>query len=404
MISSALPARLSRKTSPFGGFSGIAGGSKRAISSLSFRLSFGMFLLIILGLVILFEASASESLSRFGNEWYFLQRQLVWAGLGTVAYFLIGYFIPVAFWKKSAMLFYLAGVALLIVVLIPQIGVEVNGARRWLQFGPLSFQPVELAKLGLVLSLASWLGKHQRIPPFLTFTLVPIILTLLQPDLGSILILLSIACALFIVSGGNLKKFLTLAVMGIIALTVIIFTSPYRRERVQTFLNPESDPLGASYHIRQITIALGNGGVFGLGLGKSRQKYQYIPEVSTDSIFAIVAEETGFIGSVVFLSLFISFFWTCISICRRLIDHTVEYLMAVGITSWLISQLFINISAVVALVPLTGIPLPFISRGGTALIMVMIITGILQALLRSTQEQPAMTPRQKKVPIQIRKR
>jgi len=285
--------------------------------------------------------------------------------------------VPSQVWKKSAPLLYGLSIFLLLLVFVPGIGFEVNGARRWIGFLGFSFQPVELVKFAMICFFASWMEKHQKLGPFLFLTLIPVGLLFLQPDMGSALITLAIAFGLYFLAGAPLKTFLFTGVAGVLCLILLVVTSPYRYQRVTTFLNPESDPLGASFHIRQITIALGNGGLFGQGIGKSRQKFSYIPEASTDSIFAIVAEEVGFLGSLLVFASFALYLRLAYKIVQKTVEGSYEHLLAAGIMIWIGMQIVLNLASIVALVPLTGVPLPFFSYGGTALVMVLSITGIL---------------------------
>ena len=349
--------------------------------NLSRRLFFLVLILSSIGLAVVFEASGAEALAKFGNSFYFIRQQLQWVLIGLVT-LIITSFIPSKIWKVFAPIFYASGIILLIAVLIPNFGVEVKGAARWLDLGFIRFQPVEVMKMGVVAFFASWMTKHQRLGPFLTFMLIPVVLLMLQPDLGSTLIIVGISLGMFVAAGGEMTKIWLLLAAGILAICLLIIFSPYRRDRIKTFLDPSSDPLGSSYHIRQITIALGNGFWFGQGIGQSRQKYQYIPEVSTDSIFAIVAEETGFVGSVALIALLLYFTHTCFTVAQTLPSHSFEQLFATGLVIWIAGQIVLNLAAVVALVPLTGVPLPFISRGGTSLVTIMGATGILISLAR----------------------
>lgn len=340
-----------------------------------------VILLTLVGILIVFEASVAEAYAKFGDKYFFIKQQVKWLGLGFAA-LLVNSLIPTIVWKKLGPLIFVGGVLALIAVLIPGLGVEVKGATRWLELGGFRFQPVEIMKFGIVSYFASWLSQHQRLSPFLTFTLIPTVLVMMQPDLGSTLVLLSICFGMYVAAGGNLKSIILLGTIGIVGVSLLIASSPYRRDRIKTYLDPSSDPLGAGYQMRQITIALGNGGVFGKGIGQSRQKYQYIPEVSTDSIFAIVAEETGFVGSTALIVLFAVFIHSCFRIVRT-IPEGYEHLLATGIALWISAHILINLAAVVALVPLTGIPLPFISRGGTSLVTLMSSVGILISLSRA---------------------
>lgn len=346
-------------------------------------------LLCLFGALVVFEASTTESLDTFGNKYTMTVQQMKWMGAGLLALAVSSY-LPTSFWKKVAPFAYVAGIIGLVCIFIPGIGVHVNGAHRWISLAGFRFQPVEVMKFGMVLYFAQWLSKHQRLGPFASLTLLPVALVMLQPDLGSTLILLSIAIGMYFTAKAPLKPLLIAGVCGVIGVAVLIFSSPYRMDRLQTLLNPELDPLGQGYHVRQITLALGNGGLFGTGLGQSKQKYRYIPELSTDSIFSIVAEETGFVGSTIVITLFILLVLSCFKSVNSLEEDSFEQLCTAGITIWLTSQIILNLGAVVALVPLTGIPLPLISRGGTSLVTILTAIGIFFSLARQRKpQQPA---------------
>lgn len=335
-----------------------------------------VFILTCLGLVFVFEASVAESLDTFGDRYYLFKQHLLGLGAGWLA-FVAGLVIPAKFWLKSSQFLWLAGLLLLVLVFVPGIGLHLNGAARWISIAGLTLQPVEFVKFALIAYLAVWLPKHRELLPFLIVLALPTSLLLLQPDLGSLLVVLSIAGSLFYIAGGKLKQFSLLGLSAVPLLILVIVLSPYRLQRVTTFFNPESDPLGSSYHVRQIVIALGRGGLFGQGIGNSTQRFSYIPEASTDSIFAIVAEETGFIGSVVIILIFA----LVIFLLFKLVNHTknpIEIkLLGNGLAIWITIQTLLNLSAVAALVPLTGVPLPFFSYGRTALIMILFATGVL---------------------------
>lgn len=337
---------------------------------------FGLIgLLLTIGYLAIFEASATEALHLTGDQWYFIKQHTMWLVIGLVALG-VGRFMPMTLWQKYAPYIYGLGIVLLVAVLIPGIGVSVKGASRWLEIGGFRLQPVEVMKFGVIVFFSSWLPRHQRVGPFLTFSLLPAIFVLLQPDLGSTLIVLTIAFALYFCAGAKLSTIISMAGAGILGVLLLILSSPYRLDRLQTYLNPTADPLGTGYHIRQITLALGNGGIFGQGIGQSRQKYQYLPEASTDSIFAIVAEETGFIGALVVLSVYLLLFFTLSKIVRQQTPRSFEYLLAIGVTLWITIHILFNLAAVVALMPLTGVPLPFISRGGSSLVTMLFAIGM----------------------------
>ncbi len=348
---------------------------------------FGLVLgLSLFGLVLIYDVSVAESLQSFGTPWHFAARHAGWIAIGTVAFLASSWLRP-DWWRRAAPLLFTGVIALLVAVLIPGIGQRLQGAQRWIVLGPAVIQPSEFAKLGLILFFSSWLDKHQRFPPFALLTGILFGLILLQPNLSTAFIVVSLATILFFLAGGNLKPLLGFGVLGLFLLAALIVAVPYRRERLTTFLNPASDPLGRSYHIRQITIALGRGGLFGQGIGLSKQKQQYIPEAATDSIFSIYAEETGFIGSTLLLLVYGLLINLGFTVAAR---QTTRYrfLLASGITSWLALHVACNVAAMVALIPLTGVPLPLVSYGGSAYLSLMIGLGILTGLLRTSRDNP----------------
>lgn len=341
--------------------------------------------LSLIGLLFVFEASVAQALEIFGDQYHFVRQQAIWLVIGTIG-MVITSFIPPTWYQKITGLIYGASLGLLSLVFFPGIGMAINGAQRWIRLPGFSLQPIEVVKLALVLFFADWLSRHQRVRPFILLTGIPVGLLLLQPDMGSTLIVLSMAFGMLFLAGGSLKKIAWLGLFGLITLLVLVMVSPYRQQRVQTFLNPEADPLGSGFHVRQITLALGSGGWFGQGIGKSRQKFAYIPEVSNDSIFAIVAEETGFIGSALVLGLFLWFIRTLFVIIRQTEQQRYLYLLATGVTIWLVTQIVLNLAAVVVLVPLTGLPLPFFSYGGSALVMLLLAIGVVAAAARYSRK------------------
>lgn len=341
-----------------------------------------IYLLIItlmmsfVGLIFVFESSTAESFSLFGNQYHFLIQHSIGLGLGLIA-LLVGIFIPSRLWIKTSLIWYILGIISLVLVFVPGLGLSLNGAKRWIEIGGIRFQSIEFFKFALIVFFSSWLSKHQRFLPFLFLTAIPTILIILQPDLGSLLLLLAIAGSMFFVAGGNIKKIIASILIGLPIVILLIVTSPYRQKRLTTFLNPESDPLGASFHIKQITLALGRGGWTGQGIGNSNQKYSYIPEASTDSIFAIMAEEIGFLGSLTIITMFLIYFYNAYMVISKSQKIKSIKLLGFGIIIWIGLQVILNLSAVVGLVPLTGMPLPFFSYGRSALVMLLFATGIL---------------------------
>lgn len=343
----------------------------------------------LIGLLFVFESSVAESYATFGHPYRYVQSQAIWLAIG-VTMMLISSLVPIKFWQKISPILFGIGILSLLLVFVPGVGLKLNGASRWFSlFGLITIQPVEFAKFSLITFFASWMTKsHEkysqgaRLIPFLFLTAIPVLLLMLQPDLGSTLVVISLALGLFYVSGGKIKALAVVSGIGLLLVIIAVFSSSYRMRRIQTFFNPELDPLGSSFHIRQITLALGRGGLFGQGIGESRQKYNYIPEASSDSILAIVAEEIGFLGMIVIMGLYLSYFFVAYKIASLYPTDSFEYILAVGILIWISSQTLLNISAVVALVPLTGIPLPFFSSGGSSLVMVMLASGVLVRLAK----------------------
>lgn len=348
------------------------------------KILFSTILLSLCGLLFVFEASTAESLASYGHPYHFLRQQSMWMVLGYIG-LICTTFTPPKLWEKTALLWYILGVTLLVLVLIPGIGSEFNGARRWINVANITvLQPIEIAKFSVVVFFASWMSKHQRLLPFIFLSAIPIALVFLQPDLGSSLILFTISFGMFFIAGGNTKLVAGTTLAAILVIAVVVGTSEYRMRRVTTYLDPSLDPLGASFHIRQITLALGRGGLLGQGIGNSKQKLSYIPEPSSDSIFAITAEELGFIGSVVIIGLYIVYMQGGLQIAQAQKKDQFRFLLASGILIWISTQTLLNLAAIVALVPLTGLPLPLFSYGGSALVMILFATGIL---LRLSQKQ-----------------
>jgi cell division protein FtsW len=340
------------------------------------------FILLLIGSIFVLEASMAESFTTFGDQYFLFKQHLVGVGVGLVAY-LVGLYMPPKLWIRFGPILYIIGIVLLIAVFIPGIGRELNGASRWVNVAGIGFQSVEFFKFGLITFYAYWMSQHQRLRVFLASLALPILLLILQPDLGSLLLVISIACSIFFVAGGNIKQLSLMGAVGIPLVLIVILTSPYRRDRLMTFINPESDPLGASFHIRQITLALGRGGWFGQGLGNSTQKFAYIPEASTDSIFAIIAEEVGYIGSTVLICLLFSYMLLGYQLIKNQEDPGLR-LLGLGLITWLSVQMILNLCSVVGLVPLTGVPLPFFSYGRSAVIMVLLASGILTKIGKLT--------------------
>lgn len=336
-------------------------------------------LLVLFGLIMIYNSSLPSAFGYFDDKYYFLKQQLISIVIGFLA-MLFFLRINYRFLFKISPLILMVSFLLLVVVLIPAIGMNIYGARRWINFGFFNFQPAEFAKFSLVLYFASYCSKNKKLLPFLLILSLFVLLVMLQPDLGTTIVIVFSSLAILFISGVNLLSFFTLILLGIFGFMAMILTSSYRRERLMTFLNNTS--LDSSYHIKQAVIALGAGGFWGVGLGASRQKFAYLPEAITDSIFAIIAEEVGFLGTVLLILVLLFVIWRGFKIANEASDFQSE-LLAVGITSWLGIQTVLNLAGMVALFPLTGVPLPFISFGGTSLVLNLAGIGLLLNISRN---------------------
>jgi cell division protein FtsW len=338
-----------------------------------------MFLLIIalvvLGLIAIADVSAPQSLNIYGNKFYLLKEQCISALIGLAVFFVVSQ-IKYTFWEKISVPLFFAALGLLLLVLLQRFGISALGARRWISIGPINFQPSELIKLAVCIYLAKVAKSGKGALSYLIPVAAVAGLIMLQPDLGTTLVVLIIGFSQIFISDVNLLYIFGSAILGAAATVLLIIFSPYRKARLMTFFENTSDPLGSSYHIRQILLGLGSGGIFGVGFGASRQKYLFLPEASTDSIFAVLAEELGLIGALGIIILFLFFILRGLKIAKSAPDKFASVL-AVGITAWVGGQAFLNIGSMVSLVPLTGIPLPFISYGGSSLVMILFACGIL---------------------------
>lgn len=338
-------------------------------------LLYSVLSLVFMGLIAVADASAPQALAQFNDKFYFFKQQIVWAGVGLLLFFLVS-IIKIKLWETLAVPLFFISIILLVMVLIPQFSYSALGARRWIELPFISFQPSEIIKLAVALYFAKLAEKEKRAVSYFFPFIIIVGLIMFQPDLGSALSVSIVGLSQIFVSGISLIQFILAGIIGLFGTAVLILTSSYRRDRLFTFLGGIEDPLGKGYHIKQILLALGSGGIFGLGIGASRQKYLFLPEASTDSIFAIIAEEVGFLGGIIIISIFAYFLYRGFVIAKNAPTKFTQVL-AVGLTSWIGGQAFLNLASMVALVPLTGIPLPFFSYGGTSLVMTLIASGIL---------------------------
>ncbi len=368
-----------------------------------FLLLFLTALLVGFGITMVLSSSSIFALTSFtsggckycgGDELYFVKRQSIFLLVGVFG-MLVAMNIPFSFYKRNFLLIALVSFFSLLLVLIPGIGHENNGAQSWFKFGSVTIQPAEFAKLGLILYLAAIISKKGNgilklksgLMPPLMVTGMFFMLIVVQPDLGSAAILLGCALIVMICGGAKIRHLFGLgAPVVTVALLAYITAKPHALNRIYSFLNPWSDTVGTGYHIIQSWIAIAHGGLTGTGFGKSIQKYLYLPEMHTDFIFAILTEELGFIGASVFLLIYLFFLLRGIHICLRVKD-TFASLAGIGVVSMFAIQAILNIGGVTGLIPLTGVPLPFISYGGSSLLVCLLATGFLLSISREVSRQ-----------------
>lgn len=358
---------------------------ERKADTFDHTLALIVFGLIVFGLIMIISASAINSYAKFGTNTFYFYRQLVSIGIALIGWF-IAQNIHYTVWRKLHVPIIVLTIGLLLAVYIPGIGGEFGTARSWINLpDPLpALQPSEFAKLGLVIYLAAFFTKkgssiQKMVDGFLPFILIVgtiAILIALQPDYGTTLIIVILATSVYYISGAKLSHLVTGGILGIISVMIILANRTYVYKRFLAFLNPEIDPQGIGYHIQQSLIAVGSGGFFGYGFGNSRQKFEYLPEAQGDSIFAIISEELGFIRAVLIILAFVAIGIKGYRIAENAPDKFSK-LLATGITTWVVAQAFINIGVVISIMPTTGVPLPFISYGGSSLLAVCIAIGIL---------------------------
>jgi cell division protein FtsW len=357
-------------------------------SSTALLLAITVAVLNLAGVVMVLSASSVASLTDYGSPWYFFLRELLWSVIGVVAFVFAIRFDYHRLRHLVRPLLIVSGL-LLVAVLLPGVGVYVAGSRRWIGTGMFRFQPTELAKLALLVYAAdlasrraSEIGDWRRVVKPVVVVLAAFgFLVMREPDLGSALVLVLIVASILVAAGTRPRHLATLGMLGISAVTVLAIAEPYRRARLLTFLHPFADTTNAGYQISQSLIAIGSGGLTGVGLGAGRAKWNFLPNAHTDFIFAIIGEELGLVGCLLIIALFIAFALLGIRVALRAPDRF-GALLAAGITVGIVGQAIVNIGAVVGLLPITGIPLPFVSFGGTALVTTMFAAGVLGNIAR----------------------
>ena len=344
----------------------------------------------LVGLVMVLSASSVESLRAYGSSWFFFQRQVAWVAAGA-GLFILGMRIDHLRLRRGAGPMLLVAVLLLLLVLMPGFGVEVNGSRRWLGSGTFRFQPSEVAKLALVVFVAHVFSRDRErrrdrsVSPYPALVTLGVLVALVmgEPDMGTALVMTLIVFAMAFVAGAPLKTMATVSLSGISLALMIGLVAPYRRARLMSFLHPFDDHSNTGYQVVQSLVGVASGKYTGVGLGASRAKYGFLPNSHTDFIFAIIGEELGLLGTLLVVSLFGALTFLGIRTAIRARDPF-SSLLAAGITTWIAGQAFINIGAVIGLVPVTGVPLPFVSFGGSALLFTMAASGVLVNIARRT--------------------
>ncbi len=369
-----------------------AKGHSRAIGFLLIPVG----LLLVVGLGSILSASSVLGLRESGDGLFYIKRQITWMVVGLFG-LVVAALIPLRWWRKMAFPLFVGTVGLLIAVLL--VGVRSNGAQRWLHVGPITVQPSEIAKLTTVLFLATLVSRREssmnRIRDFFWPVAgsvgIVVSLVIVQPDLGTTLLVAAGAFAVLIASAAPFPYIIGSALLGGTAALGAAMVSPYRWARITAFLDLQSDPLGSSYQAVQSLVALGTGGLWGVGLGASRARWSFLPNAHTDFVFSILGEETGLAGSLTVVLLFMLLTFAGTAIALRASDRFGR-LLAIGITTWIAAQAIVNIGGVTGILPITGVPLPFVSFGGTALVMSMVGVGVLVSVARH-QPDAAVTAR-----------
>ncbi|MEO8692266.1 MAG: putative lipid II flippase FtsW [Acidimicrobiales bacterium] len=350
-----------------------------------------VMVLSLLGVVMVLSASAASALDATGSSWYTFERHVMWLSMGFVAMF-ITLRVDYRRWRHFATPLLMASIALLIVVLLPGVGLTRNGSTRWLGYGSLTIQPAEFAKLALVLFVADLLARPHRasddlraaLRPVLILTGVVALLLMRQPNLGTTIVVVGIALGMLFAAGAPLRSLLSWTGVAITVASFLAFFADYRRERLLGFLDPWSRRDSEGLQTIQSLASIADGRITGVGLGASRGKWGYLPFAHTDFIFSIIGEELGFIGTITVVGLFAALAFVGFAVALNAPDRF-GMLLALGITIWLVGQAFINIGVALGLLPVTGLPLPFLSFGGSSLVVTLAACGMLMSVARHTR-------------------
>jgi len=345
----------------------------------------GIVVTLILFGIVAFVSASLGVLAKNESKFYgiILNQLILGLGGGMIAFYFC-YRVPYLFWRKYALYLFIASIALTLLVFVPKIGMSHGGAKRWVEIFGYSFQPAEFLKISFIIYFASYISWVKNKVSELKFSILPFLIMMgiicailiKQPDTKSIVLMAVTALVMLFISGAPLKYLLTIVLIGIVGFGILVSVKPYVMQRVKTFINPASDPSGASYQLQQSLIAIGSGGILGRGLGQSIQKFNYLPEAQGDSIFAVIGEELGFVGGVILIILFLLFAFRGYRIGQHA-PNSFAKIMVIGLITIITVQAFMNIASITGVFPLTGVPLPFISHGGTSLMIYMGAMGII---------------------------
>ncbi len=345
-------------------------------------------ILIVFGIIMIYSSSSIWAEYKFNDAFKYVKNQALFAFIGTFLMIIISK-IDYKFYYNKASQIFLISIILLVLVLIPGIGSVRNGSRSWFGIGSFGVQPSEFAKLSLIILASKYLTKSNKFVKDIKKGVIPILallflvfgLIMLQPDFGTGMIIVVSILSLLYIAGVNIKFFIGLGLLGVIGITFLILIAPYRMDRITSFVDPWNDPLGTGFQIIQSLYAIGPGGLLGMGFLKSRQKQFYLPEPQTDFIFSIISEEFGVLGVVIVTSLFVSILYLGIKIALSSKDNFAKYL-AFGLLFQMLIQAVMNLAVVIGLIPVTGVTLPFLSYGGSSLLISMVSIGIILSIAR----------------------
>jgi len=341
-------------------------------------LLFLVFSLITIGLVFISISSLTEANSTIGDKFFFLKKQSLWLLISLVCFYITSK-IKISFIKKFSFTLYIMTLVLLLLVLVPGLSNETLGARRWLNLGFINIQPTEILKFTSIIyfSYLFSIKEKRTIKNLILYLSIPFALIILEPNLSTAILISVIIISIYYLSGGEIISLFKLCTVAVALSILLIIFSPYRFARLKTLLSPKTEQNTTSYHSNQIILALSSGGLFGKGFANSDQKYQYLPKISTDSILAVIGEEMGFFGIVLILLIYVYLITYLIKL-SQIIPDPFQSLLISSVACWIAYQSLINISAIVAIIPLTGVPLPFISYGGSSLLTLLSAIGLVR--------------------------